>query len=52
MKQFSIDTQEPVTIDEIIEGNEDLSREDIRQIDNLQVGESCFIGVTEVKRVE
>lgn len=52
MKQFSIDTQQPVTLDEIIEGNEELSREEIMHIDALEVGEWIFIGVTEVKRVE
>lgn len=52
MKQFSIDTQEPVYFIDIIEGNIELSGDELGIIDSLEVGESVNIGVTEVKRVE
>lgn len=51
-KRFSIDDQEPASIDEIINDNEDLSQTDISRIDNLEVGEWIFIGIDEVKIIE
>ncbi|MGV8135911.1 MAG: hypothetical protein AB2L20_11910 [Mangrovibacterium sp.] len=52
MKKFSIEDQDPVTLEEIIDANEDLSQAEIKMIDSLEIGEHVFIGIDQVKRVE
>jgi len=48
---YSVDNQEPVTLFEIIENNEDLTPDEVEQIAALQQGESMFIEITEIKRI-
>ncbi len=54
MKTFSIDNQEPVTLQQIIDANinvDALTNEEIKAIDSLQIGESHFINIDEIKRL-
>lgn len=48
---YSIDGQEPCTLKEIIESNDDLHPEYIDRIRSLKIGESTFVEIDEVKRV-
>lgn len=50
-KWYSVDGQEPVTLTDIREGNEDLAPEHLEALERLLEGEHTYIGVTPVTRV-
>jgi hypothetical protein len=52
MKTFSIDFQEPVSIDSIEKANPADFNEEIKPvIENLEIGESVYVGLVNVKRI-
>lgn len=51
METYSVDNQDACTLDEIIRDNDDLSKDVINSISTLEVGESTFVEITEVKRI-
>lgn len=55
-KLMSVDNNEPETLEEILRVNSEpdvtpFSKKEIKQLKKLEVGESLFVGVTEIKRV-
>ena len=51
MKTFSIDNQNPVSRNEIVNNNE-LANSDLISLDALNINESCYMGIVEVKRIK
>jgi len=47
---YSVDNQNPYTFKEIVDGN-DLETISINQISKLEINESCYIGIVEIKRL-
>ena len=55
-KLMSVDNNEPETLEEILRVNSEpdvtpFLKSEIKQLKKIEVGESLFVGITEIKRV-
>ena len=56
-KLVTVNGSEPITFEKFVEINTDedveqITEEEIKMVDSLEVGESCYIHISEVKRVK
>lgn len=51
MKTYSINGQDPISLNDIIEFNSDLEKNEIEAIEDLSIKETFYIDFTEIMRV-
>ena len=53
LKTYSVDSSKPVTMEIIMECNEDFppDTEEIKSMESLNVNDACCVGMVEVKRI-